>query len=225
MCGTPPGGNETGAIHSVDLNVSPEVNAKANADVNAVGAPEGQWERIPMKVDSGAVATVMPPSVAKHFQVTETKLSKNGPGFRAANGTPIKHYGQKTINGFGDQFQALGLVAQVADVNSTLGSVNQMLKAGQCVHFQTGNCYIQDLRTGKKTVMEEKNGTFEVGIWVPRTGARASQPTKTTGMNQSLGAVNANRVISTHNRFSVLESDNDDAVCKMSGFTRQDELM
>ena len=73
--------------------------------------------------------------------------------------------------------------------------------------------------------MEQKNGTFEVGIWVPRTEARSSQPTKTTGMSQSLGAVNANRVISTHNRFSVLESDNDDAVCKMPGFTRQDELM
>ena len=59
------------------------------------------------------------------------------------------------------------MTAQVADVKATLGSVNQMLRAGNRVHFETGNCYIQDVRTGKKTRMEEKGGTFEVGIWVP----------------------------------------------------------
>ena len=59
------------------------------------------------------------------------------------------------------------MTAQVAEVKTTLGSVNQMLKAGNRVHFETGNCYIQDVRTGKKTRMEEKGGTFEVGIWVP----------------------------------------------------------
>ena len=137
----------------------------------------------------------------------------------------LDNMGRGRVNAFGDQFQSLGLVAQVADVNSTLGSVNQMLKAGQCVHFQTGNCYMQDLRTGKKTVMEQKNGTFEVGIWVPRTETRPSQPVKRASVSQSLGAVNANQVISTHNRFSVLEGIDDDAVCKMPGFTRQDEQL
>ena len=60
------------------------------------------------------------------------------------------------------------MTAQVADVKATLGSVNQMLKAGNKVHFETGNCYIQHNRTGKKTRIEEKNGTFEVEIWVPK---------------------------------------------------------
>merc|ERR1712240_156072 len=95
-------------------------------------------------------------------------MSKNGPGFRAANGSPIKHYGQRVLKGYSEQFQSLIMTAQVADVSTTLGSVNQMLKAGNLVHFETGNSYIEHVRTGRRTKIEEKNGTFEVGVWVPR---------------------------------------------------------
>ena len=42
-----------------------------------------------------------------------------------------------------------------------------MLKAGNRVHFETGNCYVEEIRTGKKTKIDEREGTFEVGIWVP----------------------------------------------------------
>ena len=96
-------------------------------------------------------------------------MSKNGPGFRAANGSPIKHYSQRVLKGYGDHFQSLSMTAQVADVSTTLGSVNQMLKAGNRVHFETGNSYIEDVRTGRRTKIEEKQGTFEVGIWVPKS--------------------------------------------------------
>ena len=96
-------------------------------------------------------------------------MSKNGPGFRAANGSPIKHYGQRVLKGYGDQFQTLSMTAQVADVSTTLGSVNQMLRAGNRVHFEAGNSYIENVRTGHRTKIEEKRGTFEVGIWVPKS--------------------------------------------------------
>ena len=227
--GTPSVAHESGHVNSVDMNVAPPA-------VNSVDATDGQWERIPMKIDSGAVATVMPLSVARHFRVSETQLSKKGPGFRAANGTPIRHYGQRTISGIGDHFQPLGLVAQVAEVNSTLGSVHQMLRAGQCVHFESGNCYIRDTKTGRVTSMEEKNGTFEVGIWVPRPAGQANGTlvdAKSAG--QSLGSVSASfrgsvsacrsRGVSTHNRFDALEAREEETVCKMPGFTRQDEQL
>ena len=63
----------------------------------------------------------------------------------------------------------MNMTAQVADVKTTLGSVNQMLKAVNRVHFETGNCYIEHVRTGVRTEIQEKNGTFEVGIWVPKS--------------------------------------------------------
>ena len=148
-------------IASVDVN-HPQV-------VNAISATAGEWERIPIKIDSGAIDTVMPTNVANHFKIQETNMSKNGPGFRAANGSPIKHYGQRVLKGYGDQFQTLSMTAQVADVSTTLGSVNQMLRAGNRVHFETGNSYIENVRTGHRTKIEEKRGTFGVGIWVPKS--------------------------------------------------------
>ena len=57
------------------------------------------WERIPLKVDSGAVDTVIPKHAAGAVPLVETDRSKSGAGFRAANGTHIKHCGQKDING------------------------------------------------------------------------------------------------------------------------------
>ena len=129
-------------IASVDRNEQPHIE---------VNMTDGCWERIPVKIDSGAVDTVMPPHVALHFEVKETDASRNGPGFRAANGTPIRHYGQKHVRGIGDQYQLLSMTAQVADVKTTLGSVHQMLKAGNIVHFETGNCFVQHTCTGKKT--------------------------------------------------------------------------
>ena len=51
------------------------------------------------------------------------------------------------------------MIAQVANVKSVLGSVHQMLKAGQRVHFEPGNCYIQDMHSGKVTRVEERDGT------------------------------------------------------------------
>merc|ERR1712240_44583 len=152
-------------------------------DIGAVTHTDGEWERIPVKIDSGAIDTVMPPTVAKYFDTVQTEMSKKGPGFRAANGSAIRHYGQKTLEGIGDQYQPLSMTAQVVDVKTTLGSVNQMLKAGNRVHFETGNCYIQDVRTGRKTRIEEKGGTFEVGIWVPMQSSsrRCDQVAKPTG--------------------------------------------
>ena len=155
-------------IYSADRNL--------DNNVGAVMTVQGQWERIAMKIDSGAIDTVMPPHGANHFSTVETEASRNGPGFRAANGSPIKHYGQRTLKGIGDNYQPVSLTAQVADVKTTLGSVYQMLKAGNRVHFESGNCYIEHVSSGKKTMIEEKGGTFEVGVWVHKSTHSRRQP-------------------------------------------------
>ena len=153
------------------------------------------WERIAMKVDSGAIDTVMPPNTATRFAVRATDQSVNGSGFRAANGTAIKHHGQKHVQGWSDNFQPLTMVAQVADVKATLGSVHQMLKAGNVVHFEPGNCFIRNVQTGARTTIEEKNGMFEVGVWV-RSAARAAPPASTDK-------------IKINNRFQVLQEESE----------------
>ena len=81
-----------------------------------------------------------------------------------------------------------------------------MLKAGNRVNFEPGNCYIQNMATGAKTMIEEKGGTFEVGIWVP----------KKTVINRGAHA------IETRNRFAELGEDRGR---NESGFARLDEFL
>ena len=50
-------------IYSVDRNL--------DNDVGAVMTVQGQCERIAMKIDSGAIDTVMPPHVANHFSTVD----------------------------------------------------------------------------------------------------------------------------------------------------------
>ena len=82
-----------------------------------------------MKIESGAADTVIPRDVMKHIPICETIRSKKGDGFRAANGSHIRHYGQKSIKGIGDEFQPIQMMAQVADVSTALGSVYKMQQA------------------------------------------------------------------------------------------------
>ena len=95
--------NSFAVLASVDRNVAPQISEVDNI--------EDGWERIPIKIDSGAIDTVMPPGVARHFATKETEHSKHGPGFRAANGSPIEDFGQKVIKGVSDEYQSLGLTA------------------------------------------------------------------------------------------------------------------
>ncbi len=42
-----------------------------------------------------------------------------------------------------------------------------MIKAGNRVNFELGNCFIQNKTTGAKTKIEERGGSFEFDLWVP----------------------------------------------------------
>merc|ERR1712219_106988 len=88
--------NEDAKVMSVDFNRPPEIRVVAQVD--------GKWERIPVKIDSGAIDTVMPPSVAKYFNTIQTVMSQRGLGCRAANGSR-----QKTLKGIGDHYQPLNM--------------------------------------------------------------------------------------------------------------------
>ena len=81
----------------------------------------------------------------------------------------IKHYGMRRIKGQGDSYRPMSMVAQVADVKSTLVSVHRLLEAGNRVHFEPGNCYVEHITTRVKTKIIDKGWAFEVGFWVPRT--------------------------------------------------------
>ena len=74
--------------------------ASNQGNIMAVDQFKGNWERVPVTVDSGAIDSVIPDNIAKGFKVKETIASKQGLKYRAANGTPILNEGGKTLQGF-----------------------------------------------------------------------------------------------------------------------------
>ena len=154
------------------------VEAAGGQNIDQVSEKCDGWERVAIKIDSGAIDTVIPKQVASAVPIQETERSKSGMGFRAANGTHIEHFGQRQIRGYGDQYQGVSLTAQVADVKSALGSVSQMLRAGNRVHFETGGSYVEHIGTGRVTPIIEKNGMFEIGVWVQSTGEAQRAPSR-----------------------------------------------
>ena len=82
--GTPAQCDCSGYINSLD-------RAAVDGNIMAVEQFRGNWEKIPVTVDSGAIDSVIPPSLAQHVQVKQTAASRQGLQYRAANGTPIKN--------------------------------------------------------------------------------------------------------------------------------------
>ena len=126
-----------------------------------------------MKIDSGAIDTVMPPTVAKYFPLETTERSRNGKGYQAANNSVIQHYGMRKLRGKSDEYRPMTMVAQVAGVKSALVSVHRLLEAGNRVHFERGNCYVEHVKSKIRTNIAERNGAFEVGFWIPRAQENA----------------------------------------------------
>ena len=60
------------------------------------------------------------------------------------------------------------MIAQVAGVRTPLGSVRSMLAAGNQVIFDPtpGKNMIKDIKTGKEIPIKERNGSYEVDLWV-----------------------------------------------------------
>ena len=112
-----------------------EVPTVMPREVNSVNACEGTWEKIDITVDSGAVDTVAPPSVASHVPIESTWASQEGYCYRAANGQLLPNLGERKIKGVTQEGCAVGLTFQVAEVTKVLGSVSKFCEAGNRVVF------------------------------------------------------------------------------------------
>jgi hypothetical protein len=163
--------------------------------ISEVNAGNGQWEKVTVTVDSGAVDSVGPPTMAKDIRTRETPASRAGMKYRAANGTSIVNQGEKAIQGMTRQGQKIGMAFQIANVTKPLGAVRAMLDAGNKVIFDRPNSYIVNKATKSIVPIDERNGAFVFDIWIPK------------GVNNS-------------NRFQALAVDNKET----EDFAGQDEL-
>ena len=120
-------------IMTRDEETNQEVCVLTRGDSGPIQEVTGEhagWERISLKIDSGAIDTCLPPKAANVFPLKESEMSKAGVNYRAANGSPIPNYGERLMKGFTDEWAQFALIAQVADVRTPLGSVRSMIQAG-----------------------------------------------------------------------------------------------
>ena len=63
------------AVKPHELSVN-SVDRNHETTINDVSAHDEHWERIAVKIDSGAIDAVMPPHVAQYYPIVETHMSK-----------------------------------------------------------------------------------------------------------------------------------------------------
>ena len=97
----------------------------------------------------------------------ESKGSKAGEFYVAANNQRIYNEGEKTLLlSSPDGNDLRKMTFQCANVNKALGSVSQIVNNGNRVVFDRGGSYIQNVSTGCKLWLEEKNGVYELPGYV-----------------------------------------------------------
>lgn len=139
---------------------------------------EGNWEKLEITVDSGAIDHVLPPNKATKFEIKETAASKNGRNFTAANGSTIKNYGAKEVKGKTDKGTDATIVFQVAGVTKPLGAVRRLTKAGPMgnrVVFDEDGSYIEDKRSGQRTTIVDTGKDYIVEMWVEKKEDRENE--------------------------------------------------
>ena len=94
-------------------------------------------------------------------------MSKNNANYRAANGSPIKNHGKRSLAAYNDYWTPFKIEAQVADVSTPLASVYQMCRSGNTVVFNAKGGTDINRSTGKRFPIDQRSGAYEINMWVP----------------------------------------------------------
>ena len=157
-------------IESID-KVKATVKQSQEVILNVTGA----WEKITFTGDSGAVDHVITPEAGKAFQVKETKASRNGLTYRAANGTPIQNYGEKKLVGLTNDSDGFKMTCQVTDVKKNLASFVKMVNEGNDIILSQRGSYIKNVPSGKVIKMNLENGTPQFDVWVKKADKESGE--------------------------------------------------
>ena len=65
------------------------------------------------------------------------------------------------------------MTAQVCEVNKPLLSVRRVIEAGNRVVFESDGGYIEDVASGERMYMREKDGMFLLKLWVRKQSGEA----------------------------------------------------
>jgi len=115
-------------------------------------------------IDSGAAESVMPMEILKEIQLKESKGSKAGVQYIAANGGRMPNLGEKQVHFKTSDGAESNVVFQVTHARKPLASVSKMVKKGNRVIFSPSGSYIENIATKKRIDMQEVNGTYQIDV-------------------------------------------------------------
>ena len=140
-----------------------DVPAPQGPAVQAVGKP-GRMV-VMAAVDSGAEESVCPRGVFMEPMVPSA-MSQAGLGYRAANGSPIKNYGQQKVQFATAEGHRCNIPFQVADVERPLISTYSLAQAGNVVEFSEAGGSILHVKTGQRIALVRKGAMYFLPMYV-----------------------------------------------------------
>ena len=90
---------------------------------------EGDWEVIPVKLDTGACDWVFTTEAARAFPLIETPNSATGVSYQGANGSEIVNHGEILVNGFTGDYVPMSVGAQIVEVQRKQASGFKIISA------------------------------------------------------------------------------------------------
>ena len=173
------------------INAITMMKNPSSGNVNSVKPQEyvGDFERVKVTMDSGAIHSVAPKDVGQAFAIQETNASKNNIDYRGPNDSPIKNFGQRVFKGWNDGWIKTDGAFQVAEVNRVLGSVDMAVDAQNTVVFDSEGSYVFHKPTHQLTNMYREDGEFKYDLWIPKPKAVAAVSTPVEVSKGAFGAL------------------------------------
>ena len=150
------------------VNILSEIRAQQQVNSVAMQPPElhGKWERVVTTVDSGAMAPVMPPSIAQAYPVQESSASRAGNAYLSASGGVIPNLGEKVVPVITKEGTIRGYASQCADVTTALSSVVHMNRTGHGVWLDGEQSFMVNEHTGEVNAIDFDGKKFTMEMWV-----------------------------------------------------------
>lgn len=141
-----------------------------------VGKNLGEGMMIRACMDSGAVDSVAPASIAPHVPLQESTGSARGQKYSTADGTSIPNRGEKTFVMRTKEGNDAEVTYQIADISRPLNSVGRICDRGNFVVFESTGGFIVNRSSGARTRFEREDALYMLDSWIPRPSVGDSPP-------------------------------------------------
>jgi hypothetical protein len=171
----PPGGDVDLGVLLLERGLQdPSMGGGLLATIGVGEAPLRPGEKvIDVVVDSGAVASVAPKGLFPGA-LEPSIMSRAGRTYRAANGSPIRNFGQVRVPFVSAEGHKCSFPFQVAEVEHALLSVGHLAEAGNRVELGAKGGRIVNIATGRAMALARRGGVYVLRLRVsgfPRPGA------------------------------------------------------